>query len=1314
MVGLAPVMIAQSARASDDVDVLPGEFSSPALPSNAQTSPSEAPELPSIRIGGAGDMANLSIGLGRTFKNQVPGANVEISSRDADSALDDVLNGDLDLAAIDRPLTANERALGLVAVPLGSGLAYVFNGSTPSSTVQPFLDFIDDPANESSIQQAVAAVQPAVASTDVSEEPSSSSSSDGEDPNIAAVDTAEPEPSEIESSEIEPSEIEPSEIEMPESDVEAVVPSLSDTPDADVSSAPPATSGTAPSNESVAVLPNNELPDGRPGGVVAQKPFPWWWLLFPLLLGLPLLAWLSRGRQSSTPQATSSPETENPPAPPITPPLNPQPSTDTNTIAAASVATATALANNPPQVKPTPPAPQPSASSTASKQQTPTAPSRPAVPKPRPGISSDVAAAGAVMGAAGAIAAGKKPATDANKIDPNKIDPNKADANKIKTTPDADAVVTPMSAQENGTGLDTHQGQTETPLDSESVLQNLNGISTTEHLETDTILPISPDISQPSLEPDSPDSPLLDSSPDIASLGHVGPGAIAAGLGAAGLGLVASQFRNDTEDANAESTAAFAVPPAVTAQDIDNGTSDDAFARPVTSVSQFLIKPSPEQGLFVQWDMSEEQRQTLFPQDEDSVASGLQLKVYDVTGIDLDHHPAHDVQLHAVPTTAFDGNTARMTVPVPTGDRDYLAEVGHVTPDNQWMSLGRSLHTYVPTPVGNAANLSEDTLILPLVMDGTAQVDEATPIPIITTDEQMTQNYQSPLELDAKVDDSSSASISTSVNTNTAAFVGAVAGLGVAGLGLAALSHEQADDSSDEPEETLVLPTSTATDHPSSAVDPVMTVSQLRIEPASATDLSIQWQTPEDQRMAFMQQGDRPLQLKVYDVTGINLDHQPAHDVQLYSIADTAFDGSTASMTVPIPTHDRDYLAEIGYTTPDNTWMSLGRSLHTYVPAPEGDAEETMTLPLVTDRVASTNATVPRQPITDDHPSSDHQHQNPSAPMDAAAGLGAAGLGSMAIAYTNHADPYTEKHPSSISSSTVSLALASEADHDLHIQWNVPDDQVTAIADAGTLPLKMRIYDVTGIDLNAQPAHTMQEYQIDTNNRTLAVSVPQGDRDYLADMGYADQDGQWHSLARSLHLRVPERVQSDHPPVTHDLEEQTMLLVNHPHQSQAPTAPPEHASLSMPSQHTIHGLDPATPPAPPFNPATCHRWFTVNAEEHCYQLNEFQVSMLLSTAQSTKLDPGSYLVTIEKSSVSDQTDNPQVSGEPLVMLWLHGGQFINKQTHVTTSSTWVSLNGLDDVLNLDVIESTTLSALFLNTHREDNAGEMTLLILNDD
>ncbi|MEM9091699.1 MAG: substrate-binding domain-containing protein [Cyanobacteria bacterium P01_F01_bin.53] len=72
-----------------------------------------------VRVSSSSDNMNaITEALGSGFESQYANSEVAITTKDANAALQDVLNDNADLAAISRPLTEAEKAKGLVAIPV--------------------------------------------------------------------------------------------------------------------------------------------------------------------------------------------------------------------------------------------------------------------------------------------------------------------------------------------------------------------------------------------------------------------------------------------------------------------------------------------------------------------------------------------------------------------------------------------------------------------------------------------------------------------------------------------------------------------------------------------------------------------------------------------------------------------------------------------------------------------------------------------------------------------------------------------------------------------------------------------------------------------------------------------------------------------------------------------------------------------------------------------------------------------------------------------------------------------------------------------
>ena len=71
-----------------------------------------------IRIDGATSMVQINQALKSSFEQQFPGTKVNTNAGGSDKGIQDLIRGNVDVAAISRPLTFQETSQGLVAVPI--------------------------------------------------------------------------------------------------------------------------------------------------------------------------------------------------------------------------------------------------------------------------------------------------------------------------------------------------------------------------------------------------------------------------------------------------------------------------------------------------------------------------------------------------------------------------------------------------------------------------------------------------------------------------------------------------------------------------------------------------------------------------------------------------------------------------------------------------------------------------------------------------------------------------------------------------------------------------------------------------------------------------------------------------------------------------------------------------------------------------------------------------------------------------------------------------------------------------------------------
>lgn len=80
--------------------------------------PTNVPEGTTVRIDGSTSMVQINQALKNRFQQQFPGTNIVTQARGSTVGIDAIEAGSVDIAAVSRPLSAQEQAQGLVATPV--------------------------------------------------------------------------------------------------------------------------------------------------------------------------------------------------------------------------------------------------------------------------------------------------------------------------------------------------------------------------------------------------------------------------------------------------------------------------------------------------------------------------------------------------------------------------------------------------------------------------------------------------------------------------------------------------------------------------------------------------------------------------------------------------------------------------------------------------------------------------------------------------------------------------------------------------------------------------------------------------------------------------------------------------------------------------------------------------------------------------------------------------------------------------------------------------------------------------------------------
>ncbi|MBF2085380.1 MAG: DUF4912 domain-containing protein [Thermoleptolyngbya sp. C42_A2020_037] len=103
--------------------------------------------------------------------------------------------------------------------------------------------------------------------------------------------------------------------------------------------------------------------------------------------------------------------------------------------------------------------------------------------------------------------------------------------------------------------------------------------------------------------------------------------------------------------------------------------------------SRIVLMPRDPQWAYTYWDVPDQHKALLRGQGGQRLA----LRLYDVTDIDANSQRPHSVQQYDCDELARD-----WYLPIPVSDRDYLVEIGYLTPDGMWLVLARSNAVRIP------------------------------------------------------------------------------------------------------------------------------------------------------------------------------------------------------------------------------------------------------------------------------------------------------------------------------------------------------------------------------------------------------------------------------------------------------------------------------------------------------------------------------------------------------------------------------------------------------------------------------------------
>jgi phosphate transport system substrate-binding protein len=275
------------------------------------------------------------------------------------------------------------------------------------------------------------------------------------------------------------------------------------------------------------------------------------------------------------------------------------------------------------------------------------------------------------------------------------------------------------------------------------------------------------------------------------------------------------------------------------------------------------------------------------------------------------------------------------------------------------------------------------------------------------------------------------------------------------------------------------------------------------------------------------------------------------------------------------------------------------------------------------------------------------------------------------------------------------ISLMEKPSNQALAEWEVPERVKLEARQAGGKQYNLRIADVTGVKaLDRDTVSSLQDYACTetTTDRTISGLTP--GRDYQAEIGFKTGKGEWMPIARSNRVTMP----------TVRTTPNGNLLDG---SGAAVLGGAAGLGLAGLGAAGLARADVLPEAAAPRGTAPVMGNFSrvVDSQRNCYQLSGEQIDRMKRSAASMSLETGKYRIRIKEGSFAYDKRHP---GEPLAMLHLKGGRFMNQQTGVNVNSTWSTLNGLDDAMIVHVYEPTMLYAFYIDTFVEDNEGEVIL------
>ncbi|WP_158632964.1 substrate-binding domain-containing protein [Dulcicalothrix desertica] len=464
----------------------------------------------------------------------------------------------------------------------------------------------------------------------------------------------------------------------------------------------------------------------------------------------------------------------------------------------------------------------------------------------------------------------------------------------------------------------------ESTVDTSEIIETISIEPTATSIQTPEIIQEEPDVSQnDSQETQQTGSNWLDSIRDASQNTIAGGAALASGAVLSGAGLWSRFANGNNNNEPADQTNEIVV------------DSDEQDLVPPVNVDV----PEVPQPILEQPSVTEPSIEVEDVATPESSSSWLENIAATNAAVDNNNEPAD--QTNEIVVDSDEQNFVPLIdvdvpeIPQPTLEQPSVTEPSIevedvATPESGSFEPSNEAEFNVAEVVDtdNASNDTQqfDTTITGVTdttdtIDSTDSTDSTDNSDVILTGDIDNRQWWAPSDSDAETTQAETVEVENTQPSSIPEFninPGVVAGgAAIAGVGAAIAGYNHGNKT----DVNVVSQPPVADTTPTAPINLPSTTSQITFTARTPKWAYVAWNIEEQDRQLKNQGGAAQLALRLYDTTDTDLSYQAPQLVQQYECEETIDDRFVA-----IPGSDRDYMAEIGYLTSDNQWLSIAKS----------------------------------------------------------------------------------------------------------------------------------------------------------------------------------------------------------------------------------------------------------------------------------------------------------------------------------------------------------------------------------------------------